>query len=123
MNEPHEHPFGHESSAVAVRRVLIIGAILAAVVVLTAIAIHVALPRWVMPHHQQVVARRAAIPPPPRLQARPAADIAALRAQKNALLSSWQWTDPAHAFARIPIERAMALYAQQQAASPREPAR
>ena len=42
----------------------------------------------------------------------PGGDLEALRSQKRALLSQWDWTDSSHRFARIPIERAMSLYAQ-----------
>jgi hypothetical protein len=50
----------------------------------------------------------------PRLQAHPTEDLATLRAQQAALLTHYAWLDPAHTVARVPIERAMAMYAQQQ---------
>lgn len=43
------------------------------------------------------------------LQADPRADITALRAQKQRLLSEYAWIDRERGIARIPIERAMAL--------------
>ena len=54
--------------------------------------------------------------PPPiagdvQLQPAPAQDIAAFRAGKRRLLSTYGWVDRAHGIARIPIERAMALVA------------
>jgi hypothetical protein len=71
---------------------------------------------WVVPQHSSVVARPAAIPPAPRLQAQPDNDLAALHAQKQALLSTWGWSDPQRDFAHIPVERAMTLYERQHAA-------
>jgi hypothetical protein len=103
---------GHAPSGIDVRRIVGIGAIIAAVVVLTVWAIHSAMVRWVTPEHAALVARPAPLPPSPRLQPSPRADLAALRSQKQGLLSQWQWTDSSHQFARIPIERAMSLYAQ-----------
>ena len=110
-----EPPFGHESSAIAVTRVLSVGAILALTVIVTVIVIRIILMEWITPQHAKVVARSAVIPPAPRLQPHPDNDLAALRAQKQALLSTQAWTDPTHDFARIPIERAMALYVRQHA--------
>jgi len=109
-----EPPFGHESSAVAVRRILSIGGLLAAVVVVLATLIDISLTRWIVPNHSEVVARRGAVPPRPRLQANPVVEMDHFRKEKEALLSSWQWTDQTHAFARIPIDRAMSLYLTEQ---------
>jgi hypothetical protein len=114
VTEPQEPPYGHEPPAIAERRVIRVGVILALLLVSAALAIHVAL-RRVAPQHAQVVARPATVPPAPRLDVHPSADLAVLEARKNALLSTWNWADPGHNFARIPIERAIAIYAQQQA--------
>jgi hypothetical protein len=94
-----------------------VGSILAFAVIIVVTVIGIALTHWVAPNHAQVVARKAAIPPSPRLQPDPHADLEALRAQKQTLLSGWAWIDSTHQFARIPIDRAMALYAQQHAAN------
>jgi hypothetical protein len=51
-------------------------------------------------------------PPEPRLQADPAADLAALRASEDARLHGYAWVDRAAGRVRIPIERAMALLAE-----------
>jgi hypothetical protein len=103
---------GHAPSGIDVRRIVGIGAIIAATVVLLVWAIHSAMVRWVTPEHAALVTRPAPLPPTPRLQPSPRADLAALRSQKQALLSQWEWTDSSHRFARIPIERAMSLYVQ-----------
>lgn len=57
--------------------------------------------------------------PSPPLQSAPALDLAALRAEKHALLSHYAWIDRAHGVVRIPIERAMALLIARSAARPR----
>ena len=105
---------GHEPSAIAVPRILGVGAILAVTVIVVVVVVH-GLVRWVAPEHALVVARNAAIPPAPRLQPHPGEAIAALRAQNQAQLSTWAWADPTHEFARISIDRAMELYVRQHA--------
>lgn len=102
----------HAPSGIEVRHVVGFAAILAVAVVLIAVCIRKAMVYWVIPQHAALAARPAPIPPTPRLQPTPAVDLEALRAQKHALLSQWQWTDSSHTFARIPIDRAMSLYAQ-----------
>jgi hypothetical protein len=102
---------GHAPSGIEVRRVVGLLAIVAATAVVLAWAIHSAMVHWVTPEHAALVARPAPIPPAPRLQPSPGGDLEALRLQKRALLSQWAWTDASHRFARIPIERAMSLYA------------
>lgn len=109
-----ERPFGHESSAINVKRILALMGTLALFVVISVGVLHFVLHR-VMPDHAQVQARAGAIPPPPRLQPHPDPDLAALRAQKRALLTHYAWVDPSHHYARIPIQRAMQLYAHEQA--------
>ncbi len=111
----HEHPFGHEPSAIAVRRVLIIGAILAFVAITSVVVLHFVLRDMVMPRHAELMLRAGALPPEPRLQASPQNDLAVFRAQKEALLSGYAWADASHNYARIPIARAMQIYAQQHA--------
>jgi len=111
----HEHPFGHEPSAIATRRVLATGGLLALTVIGVVIVLHFALRNAAMPNHAQVAIRPAPIPLPPRLQASPGEDLARLRAEKARLLSSYAWTDASHRYARIPIARAMEIYVQQRA--------
>jgi hypothetical protein len=108
-----EPPFGHESSAVALRPILGVGAVLAAGVVLTASAIVLVLHQLIEPTRTREHARPGMIPPAPRLEAHPARDLATLRAQEQARLESWGWTDDTRRFAHIPIERAMAIYVRE----------
>ncbi len=105
-------PFGHEPPAVDTRVVLGVMAFIVIVVAVTVTGLHFIMHDAVMPRHAQVAARAGAIPPPPRLQPHPRVDLARLRAQKHDALESYAWTDTAHTYARIPIERAMALYLQ-----------
>src|SRR6185312_10138777 len=113
-----EPPFGHESPGVRVRTILMVGVAFAVIVVVAVVVLRVVVGRYVIPQHAQVVARRATVPPAPRLQTSPTEAVGALRAEKQALLSTWSWTDTTHQFARIPIERAMELAAKQKAQEP-----
>jgi hypothetical protein len=49
--------------------------------------------------------------PAPRLQVQPAADLKALRAEEDRVLSSYGWIDRAAGAIRIPIDRAMDILA------------
>ena len=115
----HEHPFGHEPSAIAAGRVLVIGAILAFVVLTSVVVLHFVLRDLVMPRHAELMLRPGVLPPEPRLQPSPQNDLAVFRARKEALLSGYAWTDAKHTYARIPIARAMQIYARQHAAAAR----
>lgn len=53
------------------------------------------------------------LPPQPRLEVASGAELRQLRAREERLLSSYGWVDKDAGIARIPIERAMALLAQQ----------
>jgi hypothetical protein len=48
-------------------------------------------------------------PPSPNLQLAPENELAAARAEEEALLGAYAWTDAAQSAARVPIERAMEL--------------
>lgn len=58
-----------------------------------------------------VAASLPAQPPEPRLQVSPAADLAHIRAEEEALLNRYEWIDPKGGLVRIPIDRAMELVA------------
>lgn len=49
------------------------------------------------------------LPPEPRLQPIPEKDLAAMRAEEKARLSSYGWVAKQEGIAHVPIERAMAL--------------
>ncbi|MEO8809651.1 MAG: hypothetical protein ABI386_05350 [Rhodanobacter sp.] len=117
-----ERPFGHESSAVPVGRVLAALGALAVFVVVAVSVLHLVLQDDALPHHARVVAIPGMVPPTPRLQPDPDADIAAERTQKYLMLSRYAWLDSSRTFARIPIQRAMQVLVQQQAAHANSPA-
>ncbi len=48
-------------------------------------------------------------PPSPNLQIDPRGELAAARAEEEALLTTWEWADAGRTRARVPIERAMEL--------------
>ena len=48
-------------------------------------------------------------PPGPRLQIDPAAEMRALRAEEEAILTTYEWVDREAGIARIPIDRAIEL--------------
>lgn len=111
-----EPPFGHESSAIAVRRILEVGAVLGIAVVVIVFAVTGTLRERLSPTRQERAIQATTPLPPnvPRLETHPAVDLATLRIQKDAVLHSWGWTEE-HEFAHIPIERAMTLYVKQRA--------
>lgn len=117
-----EKPFGHEPDAINYRTILLVAGLLAVVVIAIGVALHLILTRAVIPNHAEIAARPAQVPPKPRLQPHPQADLARFRAQKEALLSGYAWTDAQHAYARIPIQRAMQIYVQQHAHASGSPA-
>lgn len=119
-----EPPFGHEDSGVATRRILGIGAVLGVGVILTVLAVCLALQHRLGGTLARNSARAGLIPPAPRLQPHPYVDVAELRAQKQARLEGWGWTDGTRQFAHIPIEQAMAIYSRQRkpvSAAPPQP--
>lgn len=95
---------------IAVRRVVIAAALIGACVGLTGLIVCLALRQQLEPSRAAAGESIAPIPPPPRLQAHPGTDLAELRDEKRAALEGWGWADDAQQFARIPIERAMAIY-------------
>ena len=114
MAESQLRPFGHEPTAIAARRVLWAGAVVAGLVLIIIVVLYQVVQRDVIPRVARLTERAAAIPPVPRLQTHPHSDLVALLQQEKALLSSYAWTDSTHGAARIPIERAMAIYVQEQ---------
>jgi hypothetical protein len=106
-----EPPFGHESSAISVPRVVIAGLVTAVAIILVTVIVCLSLRERLERARGISHASATAIPPSPRLQAHPSTDLAALRTEKQAALGAWGWTDSARQFARIPIERAMIIYA------------
>jgi hypothetical protein len=64
------------------------------------------------PLSPEVAASLLRTPPEPRLEAYPLVPRERLRAEEDAILTTYGWSDKAGGFARIPIERAMELVAR-----------
>lgn len=105
----------HESYAVASGSLHWSAAILAGSLLLVVLGMYELAQHWL---HLQPAVPVASVPSQPRLQPDPASDLAAERAQQQARLDRYQWIDRDAGIARIPIERAMALLAQQPAPKP-----
>jgi hypothetical protein len=115
VSERQPRPFGHESTAIATERVLWVGAAIAALVLVIIVVLYQVVQRDMIPRIARLAAKAAALPPAPRLQAHPHSDLVTSQQQEEALLSGYAWIDSSHRIARIPIERAMAIYAAEQA--------
>jgi hypothetical protein len=116
MAESQLRPFGHEPTAIAASRVLWVGAGVAALVLIIIAVLYQVVQRDMIPQVARLTEAAAAIPPAPRLQAHPHSDLVEVLQQQEALLSSYAWSDSTRGTARIPIERAMAIYVQEQRA-------
>lgn len=100
-------PDSHESYAVAAGALHWAIAILALSLLAIVLLVYV----WARPVLTAGGQPARPIPSQPRLQADPAADIAAERALQSSRLYGYGWTDETHTVARIPIQRAMELTA------------
>lgn len=71
-------------------------------------------------------ARAKSLPAGPLLQRDPEKDLKDLRAREDAVLAGWAWADPGHAYARVPVDRALEIVAARgfppRTAAPAEPA-
>jgi hypothetical protein len=65
---------------------------------------------------------RQKLPPEPRLQAEPKVELKDLRADEDAILSSYGWIDPNKGIVRIPIDQAIDIVAQKGLPSKPSPA-
>lgn len=109
MSEADRADDRYERSDVSGRFVLRFAVVF--VIVATALAaLAVGLSRALWPEPPPEAALRDAPPMRgPDLQANPAADLAAMRAEAQRRLDSYAWVDRERGVARIPIERAMEL--------------
>jgi hypothetical protein len=78
-------------------------------ILLAAVALSSSATLRVLSRHYPSVVRRRPPPPEPRLQADPAGDLRARRAEEDAELKSCAWVDRSRGVIRLPIERAMSL--------------
>ncbi len=101
----------HEAADVDGRRVWQTAAILVATIVAAAFAAYGGIAFF---HHQigrplAPIDRPPSAMPSPPLQSDPPRDLAALRAEKRAILGEYAWIDRDKGIVRIPIDRAMSL--------------
>jgi len=113
-------PGRHEQTDLSVRGVLLALAALAAAVLVVQLVVGVqfaALRRECAREHPPAALRTVPPegPPEPRLQTTPAEDLAAMRAQEDAILHGYGWEDRAAGVVHIPVERAMELVAREAA--------
>jgi cytochrome c2 len=109
----------HEHTDVSVRGILLFGAGL----IILAVVTHLLL-WWVFdyfsvrdqkqtqPRVPSIARPQKELPPEPRLQVSPAKDMREMRASEDAILHSYGWVDQKTNTVRIPIEQAMKLIAE-----------
>lgn len=110
----------HEANVVAIRQLHRIAAVVAGTLIAIVLAMYLL---WKLVLHVPTPQINSERPPAPRLQAHPTADLAVLRASEQVRLNSYAWVDREHGIARVPIERAMAMLAQQHSTISAEPVR
>jgi hypothetical protein len=107
---PTEYTYpGHESSGASVLRPILYGAIL----FVLALALFLAASGLIAGSGQDVSPPPSASLIEPALQVDSVADMAAMKARENAWLNSYGWVDKDAGIVRIPIDRAIALTAEQ----------
>ena len=122
--EPIYNGAGHEKRDINVGKVALIGVLL-----LGFIAIVGHLVPWFVfdfmgmrteegPPPSPLVLNADQTPPPPRLQAKPWADLVAMRAAEDNRLKGYSWADRTNGVVRIPIDRAMSLLAERGIGTP-----
>ncbi|MDD5328611.1 MAG: hypothetical protein PHX38_01290 [Sulfuricella sp.] len=113
ISPPETRP-GHEPSRVDARRIAWFSAGLAALIAASALAAFALLGGFRPPRPPI-----GQLPPPagaPMLQSAPAGDLQAYRQSKESLLHGYRWIDRKAGLVQIPIERAMQLTAERNAA-------
>ena len=98
----------HESYAVAARRLHWVAAILAGSLAGIVLLMYVLAHTWL----RTTSPLMGAVPPQPRLEANPAADLAAERRREEGMLEGYAWVDRERGVARIPVQRAMEVLAR-----------
>ena len=119
MSEPEKSPIDYERRDVDTESVIHVGVAVAVVTILSAVLVLFLFnflverarqqdpPNPPLARHEQ--GRR---PPEPRLQEMPFKDVAALRADEQAVLEGYGWVDEKAGLARIPVSEAMKLVAE-----------
>jgi hypothetical protein len=109
QGRPHTAAYGHEPIEASVRGIYITGAILAGVVI-ASFLLMLALLGLFSDATGGMPASQFATPDSLALRA---AQLQQLRMSERERLEKYQWVDPAAGIARIPIERAMEIVAEQ----------
>lgn len=107
---------GYEPSDVGVRRLLAVVAVSVAAVVVIVAALWALIQLFEYlraPGPVSPLARFEVVPPEPRLDARPAQSLVELKRREDGMLSTYGWIDQDAGIARIPIEQAMEILAEQ----------
>ena len=119
-----EHPLppgeGHEPDEVSVPSVTKAGLAIGALVIVTVFLMWFLFDRYAAraarlspPPEPMADLNPEKKPPEPRLQASPVKDLAAFRAEEDAILNSYGPVDPEKGIVRIPVERALELVAKE----------
>jgi hypothetical protein len=115
---PGQGSGGYEKRDLSVKAIAIFGIVLTAVVIAALISMvwlygffEVSRAQKDVPPSPLASVRPG--PPGPRLQVNPIQDLKALRAAEDTLLNSYGWVNKEAGIARIPIDRAMDLVAEQ----------
>ncbi len=111
----------HEPADLHIDKVLGVAVALAVAIVASLLALAVLFHLFERAHPGRTseaapVVTTADLPPLPGVVPAPGAELLKVRAQEDLHLEHYGWIDPAHTTARIPIERAMALWVQTYAA-------
>ena len=116
-SDPRHEPSDIESGTVVrwmIGLVVATGLILAAVTVLfVAFLGHLPTVTIPPPGMAGAAATPTVLPPEPRLESGPGQTAAFVRAREDPVLNSYGWVDQKNGVARIPIDRAMQIIAQQ----------
>lgn len=104
----------HESYAVAARRLHWVAVILAGSLAGIVLLMYVLAHTWLRTNPSLI----GTVPPQPRLQANPAADLAAERRREEGMLEGYAWVDRKRGIARIPVRRAMDILTRGSSGTP-----
>ena len=121
VQDPPTPGVGHETRDIQITPIGVAGVALVALIVFSMVAMLILMKYYEVreaadsPPANPLAAQFArTTPPAPQLQTHPAADIAAFRAQEDAVLNGYGWVNKTAGVVRIPIARAMELQLQRQ---------
>ena len=119
MSEHDKHAIDYERRDVDTEAVIHVGVAVGVVTIVSAVLVLFLFNRLVdrarqadPPNPPLARHEQGRKPPEPRLQEMPFKDIAALRAEEQAVLESYGWIDEKAGIARIPVAEAMKIVAE-----------